>query len=423
MSCNKRGLMAALFAMWSMGPCLASPFFGQHVFYLPTYAQLDGKAFDGIRIWGNAGTTWRDLEPVPGDYDFSQMDGYVNAAVSRGMDVVYTLGQTPVWASSRPGEPGNMGQGVAAEPRDMNDWSDYVRTVAKRYRGKIGAYEVMNEPRVPEAIRPYSPGFFSGSTASLIEMTRRTREALNAMAPGTRVVCPAMDGGEQGVKRLQYFLSHGGGQFCDVIGFHFYLRTQSVSEFQRLLSQVHQVMAQNGQAGKPLWDTEIGMLVAQSGYHVTAPERAGPLGVVYSEQDAARRMAKLMLAAMAGGVARTYWFAHDSSSMGSTLPDKRLGSLNALGMGYQHLHAWLAGGSLGACAVGDEQGDCHVQHPDRATDRIVWGPVLTRDVLLQNHVRKISFLNGSRLRVGPLFDDQTLATMSHQFQDPILLSY
>jgi hypothetical protein len=398
------------------------PFFGQHLFYLPSFQLLPSHAFDGLRLWNSSGTEWRDVEPARGQYDFRRMDGFVAAGGARQLDLLYTLGQTPRWASARPDENGNSGLGAAAEPRDMNDWSDYVRTVVARYRGKIATYEMQNEPRIPEAVAPWSPGFFSGSTASLIEMTRRAHAVLSQLDPGAKLVCPAMDGQEQGVKRLQYFLAHGGGQYCEVIGFHFYLKTQSLAEFQDLLAQVRQVMAQNGQGGKPLWDTETGMQVAQSGYNLM-PVANGPRGPVYDDRDAGRSMVKLLLAAMSGGVARTYWFAYDSSSMGSTLANKKQGKLNVLGQDYQQLHAWLSQVTLGACTVSDAQGDCRIQRHGHPYGRIVWGLPYRRSALLQERVRQIGLLDSRYLNVRSLSDDPALAQLSHQFRDPMLLLY
>jgi hypothetical protein len=418
----KQGLSAVCCLLIISVPGKAAVFFGQHVFYPATFSHLNGNPFDGIRLWDSAGTMWRDIEPATGQYDFSRMDAYVTDASAHQLDMIYTLGQTPRWASARPDEVGNTGLGAAAEPVNMDNWSDYVKTVASRYRGKISAYEVMNEPRIPEAIAPYSPGFFSGSTAALIDMTRRTRAALNLVAPEAKVVCPAMDGQQQGVKRLQYFLSHGGGDACDVIGFHFYLQTQTVSEFQGLLAEVRAVMQQNGQGGKPLWDTEIGMKVAQSGYNLAATP-SGPGGPIYTDQDAGRRMVKLLLASFSGGVARTYWFAYDSSSMGATLANKTLEQLNVLGVDYQSLKSWLAGSQLGSCLVSDAIGNCTLVRNGQPIGCIVWGMPYTSATLAQAHIRQLSLLNGSHLSVTSLSATQTLAQLTQQFQDPMLLSY
>jgi hypothetical protein len=207
-----------------------------------------------------------------------------------------------------------------------------------------------------------------------------------------------------------------------VIGFHFYLKTQSLAEFQDLLAQVRQVMAQNGQGGKPLWDTETGMQVAQSGYNLT-PVANGPKGPVYDERDAGRSMVKLLLAAMSGGVERTYWFAYDSSSMGSTQPNKKQQQLNVLGVDYQQLHAWLMRANLGACTVSDSQGDCRVQRDGQLSGRIVWGTPYTRGELLQAGVHRIELLDGRRISVAGLSDGPALAQLSNQFRDPMLLSY
>lgn len=56
--------------------------------------------------------------------------------------VLFTLGQSPRWASQRPNEEATWGVGVAAPPKRLADWIAFVRALARRYRGRIHAYEV-----------------------------------------------------------------------------------------------------------------------------------------------------------------------------------------------------------------------------------------------------------------------------------------
>ena len=62
------------------------------------------------------------------------------------VDLVLTLALSPTWASARPTEASPYFKGSAAEPGDIRQWEDYVRTVAERYKGRIMLYEIWNEP-------------------------------------------------------------------------------------------------------------------------------------------------------------------------------------------------------------------------------------------------------------------------------------
>ncbi|KAF0815394.1 hypothetical protein IGB42_00475 [Andreprevotia sp. IGB-42] len=422
--------IATLAAILALGGCLgttsprakADLFLGQHIFYASSWQPVEAGYFDGVRIWSGASqsVTWKDIEPTSGNFNFSLLDQHVANAKSRNMDVLYTLGQAPGWASARPAEQANMGKGAAAEPSDMSFWSRYVGTVAARYRGKISAYEVMNEPRIPEAILPYSPGFFSGSTDQLVHMTQLARDAIKAEDPNALVVCPPMDGGDLGVKRLDYFLSHGGGQYCDAIGFHFYLKTQTVAEFNTLLAGVRSAMVRNGVGNLPIWDTEIGVLVAQSGTNVVPRSPSGALSTVLDEKDAAALMLKLVLASQVGGIARTYWFAHDSSSMGSTQPNKTVGALNQLGVAYIQAKEWLNDKQPLNCSINDGSTDCTLVSGNTPVARVSWSKTLTVTSLQQAGVQAVWLLNGERQNLAGM-SNATLATLTRNFADPVYL--
>ena len=399
-------------------------FFGQHVFYPDSYAAIPYKAFDGIRIWGNPKTLWRDVEPRQGIYDFSTLDLHVRLAESHGMDIMYTLGQTPTWASARPNESGNFGLGAAAEPVNMNDWSDYVRTVAQRYHGRISAYEVMNEPRIGEAIKMYSPGFFSGSTSQLVRMTELAAQAIRAADSRALVVCPAMDGSDLGIKRLEYFLAEGGGSNCDVIGFHFYLKTGSINEFTSLLAQIHQLMVRYNLQNKQIWNTEMGVLVGSSGSQVRSGAAGSALAKIYSDDEAASLMVKVQVASSNGGVARTYWFAHDSSSMGSTLPNKKTGQLNGLGQAYANAKEWFSNGrKVRGCSLSDSQANCAVYEGNELVGRVVWGiPLEPSSWLAANPgLVKVHLFNGLTLNMRSS-NASSLSALTRNFADPVFIS-
>lgn len=55
--------------------------------------------------------------------------------------VLFTLGQTPAWASSSPSEPSVYGPGRGSPPKNVADWSAFVAAMARRYKGRIDAYE------------------------------------------------------------------------------------------------------------------------------------------------------------------------------------------------------------------------------------------------------------------------------------------
>jgi hypothetical protein len=98
--------------------------------------------FGTWRTWiTGSGMVWADLEPTKGCFDWRKMDAGMAKAEQRGIKVLHTLGISPTWASSNPtGQGPYYGPGQTWPPRNLADWTDYVRAVARRYKGRSAAY-------------------------------------------------------------------------------------------------------------------------------------------------------------------------------------------------------------------------------------------------------------------------------------------
>src|SRR5262249_30178829 len=124
------------------------------------------------RLW-DAGVTWPELEPSKGQWEFGRLDRYVSLARQHGTGILLTLGGSPPWASARPQVPSHYTPGFTAEPADLNDWRTYVRTVASRYKGRIQAYEIWNEPNLKD--------FWSGTTDQMLTLTKEAAEIIHSL--------------------------------------------------------------------------------------------------------------------------------------------------------------------------------------------------------------------------------------------------
>lgn len=298
-----------------------------------------------IRLWDSV-TAWSDLAPSPGAWNFERMDQYLQQAAGRGAKVLYTLGSTPRWASSRPDEHCSYGTGCAAEPVKMAHWEEYVRRVAQRYRGRIEAYELWNEPDFSDFERDReSHAYYSGSVAAMVEMARIARAVLASEDPGAKLLGP---GFVNGPHRLELFLSQGGGRYIDGVAYHLYS-----ANARRLLEQMHEVrliMSRQGLGGLPLWSTEAGVESYPPG--VTPPPGAGEL---LTETAAAERMAQLLIAAAANGLDRYYYYAWDNDRSGMV---DRWRNSRPRRSAYEQVHAWLLG--------------CVFLAPERSADATGW---------------------------------------------------
>ena len=379
---------------------VASPvFIGQHLQYARSIDSLQNNLFDGLRIWAAEGTTWRELEPQKDKFDFSRLDAHVNGAIARKLNVMYTFGQTPRWASARPDEKGNLGYGAAAEPEKIDDWAQYVRVIATRYRGRISAYEIMNEPRIPEALKMWTPGFYSGSAEKLAEMTKVAATEVRKVDPSAKIVCPSMAGFD-GLKRLDYFLRTGAGKYCDVIGFHYYLPTHSIDELQKMITETQKIAQRHGLSKLPIWNTETGVLIAEAGFSLSPRHKSGAFSVMFASDEAANLAAKILITSHVLGIERTYWFAHDTSWMGSTIADKRKNQLNGFGESIAILKRWLSGKYLQRCSMSKVDAYCEVVQNGKIIGAVSWGKKIVSSEWLAKGFIQAEYLDGRKISLA-----------------------
>ena len=315
-------------------------YFGTHFHRLeaePGGTEAPTRWVDGtvgsLRLW-DAGTRWADVAPRPGVWSFERMDAYVERAQAHGASVLYTLGSTPRWASARPDEPGPYGPGCAAEAVKLAHWEEYVMRVAERYRGRIQAYELWNEPQFSDYARDRAhPGFFTGSMANMVEMARAARRVLDRIDPAAVLATP---GFVNGPDRLELFLRSGGAETAQVVAYHFYAR--DARQFAQQIVDVRAVMRRCGVAGLPLWNTECGVETHEDG-------AALPEGITrrLTPADAAVQLAQFLLLGAAGRLDRFYYYAWDNY---------RSGMIDRQGLATPRLEAlrrveqWLLGARL-----------------------------------------------------------------------------
>lgn len=289
-----------------------------------------------VRLW-DSGVLWAEVAPKAGQWNFDRLDAYVTETRSHGASVLYTLGGTPRWASARPDEHCPYGFGCSAEPVRMAHWEEYVRRVAQRYRGRIGAYELWNEPYFSDfpQDRKSTSAFFTGSVANMVEMTRIARKVLDEEDPSAMLLSPGFVGSPD---RLDMFLSSGGRQYVQAIACHFY--SADADQFMQQIAGIRQVMEHNGVGQLPLWNTETGI-------EVEPPDTPFPLGAGHdTREQAAAKLAQFLVLGAAAGLERFYHYAWDNpksgmiGSGGEELPNGEV---------MRKVRDWLLGSRLSEC--------------------------------------------------------------------------
>jgi hypothetical protein len=329
---------------------IPSAFFGMHIHRAAVSTPWPSVPFKAWRLW-DTHTTWAQLEPEKGNWDWRMLDKTVGLAESHGVEVLYTMGRSPQWASARPRERGenpNAPPGGMAEPKNLEDWKNYVRTVATRYKGRIKAYEIWNEPNLEN--------FYSGTPLAMVNLAREAYAVLKEVDPSITVISPSAVG-PTGLPWLRQYLALGGGKYADVIGYHFYVRGQDPEAMLSFIDQVHEITKEYGVAGKPLWNTEAGWL---------QPYRIDP-------KDGPGYMARAYILNWADGVSRFYWYAWDNQGARVKMTEDDEATPTPTAHAYAELQRWLVGAHMDSLKQNNGIWICGLSR-DGATSWIVWNP-------------------------------------------------
>jgi len=350
-------------------------FFGLHMHRADISTPWPNVQFGSWRLW-DSHTTWAQLEPERGQWDWQALDKDVSLAEDHGVELLLTLGRSPHWASSRPNERGrkaNAMPGGMAEPRSLDDWREYVRTVATRYKGRIKAYEVWNEPNLPN--------FFSGTPEAMRDLAREAYTTLKQVDPDIIVVSPSA-AGPTGPSWMEEYLQLGGGKYADVIGWHFYLQRRPPEAIFDYMQRLRPILSSGGVGDKPIWNTEAGWT-----YFTNIDPSDGPAYV-----------ARSYILNWALGINRFYWYAWDDAHMSVRLTENDQATPGAGGHAYGQIEKWLVGARMDSLR---QQNDgsyvCQLSRDGRKS-WIVWNPERNSrlDVPKDWNVTSVQKLSGDR---------------------------
>lgn len=318
--------------------------------------------FGSWRIW-DSHATWPFLEPQKGQWKFGDLDRMVEEAQAHKVNVLLVLAHSPQWASARPTERSGYGPGFAAEPADLNDWQNYVRTIAARYKGKIAAYQVWNEPS--------DKVHFTGTLQQLVELTCETYRTLKAIDPTVRVVSAGSAGGGRHIQYLNDFLAAGGAKCIDVVAHHFYVPRFGPEEMVPLIRQVREVMRKNGVDALPLWNTETGWWIANTDGTPDHPMVAkGGWRKLDADIEAGATIQRAFLLARAEGVERFYWYAW-SNSYGWGLTDNA-GNPKLATEYWKRITELMLNRQITICSQENGGTACRLEYKDQTVKTVRW---------------------------------------------------
>jgi polysaccharide biosynthesis protein PslG len=307
--------------------------------------------FASLRTWDTA-VTWANIQPAPNTFVWSKLDALINLAERHGVDLVFTLGRTPRWASANPDAKSPYGPGQCAPPANIQYWDEFLRAVATHVGSKIKFWETWNEPQSPDSI------FYCGDVSTMVELQKRLYDIVKANVPGAMVLTPSAVGG-YGPAWMSRFLAGGGGEYADIMAFHGYWPSDDAETIISTISKFKAVFAERGQATKPAWDTEAGW-----GEDKSLPD----------PDLQASFLAKFYLLHWSAGIARFYWYAYDNGKWG-TLWDSKNG-LHQAGVAYREVHQWLVGATMTApCTTKEGLWTCNLVRQNDHRAMVLWSAI------------------------------------------------
>jgi hypothetical protein len=328
---------------------IPSSYFGMTLHNYNTTTPWPSVPFASLRTWDTA-VNWADINPAPNTYIWSSLDALIDLAQRRDVDLVFTLGRTPRWASASPDAKSPYGPGQCAPPANIQYWDDFLQAVATHAGGKIRFWETWNEPQSPDS------QVYCGDVSTMVELQRHAYETLKTIDPTATVLTPSPVGG-YGPAWMGRFLAGGGGKYADIMNFHGYLAPGADPELIiGTIAKFRAVFQQYGQEAKPVWDTEAGW--GQDSW--------------LSDPDLqAAFLAKFYLLHWSAGVQRFYWYAYDNNKWG-TLWDAKNG-LHKAGLAYREVHKWLQGAIMTApCALDKALWTCKLVRKDGYRALVLW---------------------------------------------------
>jgi polysaccharide biosynthesis protein PslG len=214
---------------------------------------------------------WKDIEQQArgsfvdrkfGTDTWIKYDGIVELAEQHQVRVIARLSTSPVWA--HPNVPGDD----LTPPDDLQDFGNFAAAVARRYRGRIAAYQVWNEPNLDRewGNRPVNAGEY----VRLLEVAyRRIKEEDPDALVLSAALAPTIEQSDRALSDLIYLqqmYDAGAGDYFDVMGVQAYGLRHGPDDyrldfgdvnFSRTL-RIREILVRNGDAEKPLWASEVG---------------------------------------------------------------------------------------------------------------------------------------------------------------------
>lgn len=228
-------------------------------------------------VWMRKTFQWQEIQPEPGVWDFGPWDEYVDSGLRAGKKILAVLAYDVGWIHG-PGEPPRRN----IPPDLLPLYLRYVERVVERYRGKIHAYEIWNEPNWT---------FWKGRDEDFFALSRAAAAKIKEIDPAARVVAGSFLRAPADFIRGMF--ESGAVEKVDAVSFHPYAVNPrgAVGLFDKL----KKLLGEYGFSGE-IWVTEVGY--PTGGWYVTR----------VSEEEQPAYVMKTLAGLAARGARAIFWY-------------------------------------------------------------------------------------------------------------------
>ena len=254
--------------------------------------------------------TWSAIEPTPGQRDFTAYDALVAQAKRHRIRLLGLLDYGNPWASAA-APPGDDGY----PPDDPGTFAAFAAAAARRYRGRIPAWEVWNEPNngLSGFWKPQpDPAAYARLAVAAARAIHRADRRATVVSGG---LAPTLDflgtGKDWGFVTAADAAAPRWLRSFDAAAFHPYsflqapapetdsgpfgpTLVQQIADFRARVQETHTFHV-------PLWITELG-------WHTAADSGTPGFPPGVSEEDQARYLVRAWTLALAAGAERVCWY-------------------------------------------------------------------------------------------------------------------
>ena len=210
-----------------------------------------------IRLW-DVGVHWGAIHTAVDTYDWTLLDSLVDKAAGRHL--TYVIAGCPRWLAKYPDQAHFapwLGAGSNSMPYSIDEANKFAWQLATRYAGRINAYEVWNEPQLPDFLYPYT----DAECNTLATMTKRLYATIKKCDPAALVLAASILPRESsgGMKKARRYLTAMQRKGWNVDAFTCHIYPEVGFWAPRWASMLQDVVSTLKSMGAPtarLWVTE-----------------------------------------------------------------------------------------------------------------------------------------------------------------------